>query len=728
MADQVAASERDAKILAAHAAFVNRLSSARSEICWNAYDNALMYLGHQWRVFDPARRAFRRPYLKKTTPTPVTNKIFPIVNSIHAGLCRVDPMLAFRPGSTKDRDRVTAELAGEVLDYLKRATHAADLDLRLSKAVCLYSNAYKVSGYDPEGGPLDWVAHWTCPDHPDVALPPDEARAQGGVCPADGQPLVEDPVRGQAVAQGSVYAELGTVFEVWLDPTIPLVRDQPKALFRRMRATEWAHARWPEHRDVLLPEAAPQDIGMTCLQSILRLTPGGRGSMGFSGTARFDGAVMIDDFFVLPDKDFPQGCLARIGNGRVVLEAVEPYPYHEGLPERPGRMFLPIAHYYADDIVPAHIATGPIDHLKEPQCRRNRLQARMEMHEARMANGVWAIPEGADVATPSGESGQVIRFNPMATGGAAPRRIDGARIPSTTLAQIPQIDAEMQDIAGTYEIGTGDRPKNVEGGYAMQILQNAAKGRQAPLYRRWEQSHAEAARHQFHLFRLFAPPEIYYQVQGEESRWRVKLIQRAELYGGITIDVEPGSGLPQSLLEKRAGVEQAISMGLVDVANPIERLKCLRAMGVPELMSGRQAEDDHIAREHDTVVEYARTNFHEDGRPKVMPLPPFPVLIDPELEPHDFHLDRHHAWMISDEFRALPPDVQRLFRDAHALQHLLQMQMQQQAAAAAAAPAPPARRGGAAQQSEADARKSERGQGSTGREQRRQTDGESAAA
>lgn len=723
MADQSAQGDRDDKLLALHSAFIGRLQGARQEICRNAYDNALHYLGYQWQKFDATTRSFRHLYLKKSTPQPVTNKIFPLVNAIHAGLCRVDPMLAFRPGSDKDQDRLTAELADMVLQHLDRVTHAPDLRLRLSKAVCLYSNAYTVTGFDPDSGPMQWVANWTCPNHPDVSMAPDAARDAGGVCPEDQQPLVEDSSKGQSVARGALYRELATLFELWVDPTIPLMRDQPKANFRRMRSLEWVAGRWPELKEEL-KGGSPQDVGMTYLQSLLRLTPGA-GSLGFSGATRFDNAVLIDDFHVLPCPEFPKGVLARIANGSRVLDVIDPYPYHDGTPDQVGRPFLPITHYYADDVVPAHIATGPIDHLKEPQRRRNRLQALAEKIVSRMANPVWFIPEGMDIPTPTGETGQVIRGNTLASGGQAPKRIDGSRVGGDVFAQVQQIDAEMQDIAGTYEIGTGDRPKNIEGGYAMQILQNAAKGRQAPLYRRWEQSHAEDARHAFLIFRLFAPDEIYFQIQGEESRWRVALIKRADLFGGIDIDVEPGSGLPQSLLEKRAGVEQAISTGLVDVANPLERLKCLRAMGVSDLTSGSSATDDHIAWEHDQVMAYARANFDENGQPTVNPLPPFTVLIDPDFDDPTFHLDRHNAWRMTDEFKALPPDVQRMFRIGHMMQHLVQLQMQQQAQQPTEAPPGKA---SPANQSEGNARKNEQGKGTTGREQKTQADRESAAA
>lgn len=730
MAEQIPQTDdRDAKILAAHAEFTSRLRGARQEVVRNAYDNALHYLGYQWQKFDPATRGFRNLYLKKATPQPVTNKIFPIVNSIHSGLCRVDPALAFRPGSDKDEDRLTAELAQEILSYVQRATHAADVDLRLSKAVCLYNNAYKVTGYDADGGPLDWVAHWTCPNHPEQSYPPDQVQQMGGVCPEDQQPLVESETEGETVARGALYTELATPFELWVDYTIPLMRDQPKAMFRRMRACEWAYARWPHLKAKLGKDGAPQDTGMTYLQSLLRLTPGA-GSLGFSGATKFENAVLVDDFHILPDENFPKGCLARIGNGAVVLDAVD-YPYHDGRNGRRGRPFLPIAHYFADDCVPAHIATGPIDHLKEPQRRRNRLQARVEQIVARMANPVWFIPEGMDIPTPSGEAGQVIRGNTLASGGAEPKRIDGSRVGGDLFTQVQQIDEEMQDIAGTYEIGQGDRPKNVEGGYAMQILQNAAKGRQAPLYRRWEQSHAESARHQFLIFRLFAPESIYFQIKGEESRWRVKQIQRADLDGGIDIDVEPGSGLPQSLLEKRAGVEQAIGSGLVDIQNPMERLKCLRSMGVVELISNQDAEDDHVAWEHDQVIAYAKANFDAQGNPLDPSgnVQPFTVLPDLDLDPHDFHFARHLPWMRSDEFKALAPAVQQIFRNGHQMQHLMKIQeaaMQQQAATE-----PPPSKGGkappAANQSEGGARKNERGAGHTGRELRRASEGEQAA-
>ncbi len=308
-----------------------------------------------------------------------------------------------------------------------------------------------------------------------------------------------------------------------------------------------------------------------------------------------------------------------------------------------------------------------------------------------MANGVWLIPEGTDVQTPSGEEGTVIRYSPLGSGGAKPERVEGNRLPSSFVEWLRFTDEQMENLAGTYDILKGDRPPNVSSGYAMQILTERAQSRFAHLYANYEVAHAALGKGLFLLFRNHAPETIYFKIKGEEARWTVLAIERADLKGGIDIRVEAGSARPKTSLEKKAAVEQLLSMGVVDVTDPDVRTRLFSLYGVPELQPQTQAVDEQIAREHATLIAWARSltdpNTGEpppDLTPEQMMLP---VLVDPLLDNHQLHLLRHNTFMLTPEFLQLPDWVRQAFRDGHYIEHLYESQMN--AMQQAAQPAPP---------------------------------------
>ena len=682
-----------------HRTFVDRLRNSRQEVLRNQYENVLFYLGHQWLAPLPDGRGFMRANLRRDVPRPVTNRYKAILDAIDAPLSRLEPALTCAPGSDKDDDRTTADLANRVLDYLAGVVELDRFKGELSKILVCCNNGYGHLGHDPDAGNKTRIGKWDC-ETCGTSMAADEADDAGGMCPECEGALKPSAEKTDTIAEGEMYLEAVTPFEVWLDYAIARMDDQPMVMIRRLRPRLWAEARWPDKAKEIkkLPAvSSTADVGLTYLQSIIRLTPGGStvGGIGFGAAVRWDEAILDGTLYVKPCVDYPEGLYLRMLGDELILEDRELRELtDDGTEEAPGQPFIPVVHYGYDNVPGVHVHTGPADHLKDLQRQRNRREAAIELYFQRMANGVWLIPEGTDVQTPTGEEGWVMRYSPMGASGAKPERMDGGRLPASFVQWLESIDKQMEDIAGTYDIFRGEKPPNVSSGYAMQILTERAQSRFAHVFANYEVSHAQLGRMMFLLFRQHAPDELYFKIKGEEARWTVQTIKRADLKGGVDIRVESGSARPRTTLEKKANAEQAINLGLVDILDPDVKLRLLNLYGIPELMASAKADDEQIAREHATIIQWASDKTDpQSGAPPVEATPEelmLPVLVDPLLDNHTLHLSRHRPWMLSEEYLALPDWVRQAFRDGHFIEHLYEQQMtaMQQAGMPAPQPAP----------------------------------------
>jgi len=686
--------------------FIGRIRSARHEILRSWLENCLFYIGLQWLAPLPDGRGFMRANLRRDVPRPVTNRFKTILDAIDAPLSRLEPALTCVPGSDKDDDRMTADLGIRVLDYLSQQVELDRFKGQLSKILVTCNNAYGHLGLDPSGGGIVRVPQWQCAQCQAV-VSASTAAEKHGTCPTCQGTLRPTQTQPDMVNPGALFLEALTPFEVWVDFAIPRMDDQPIVMIRRLRPRKWAEATWPEYGQQIknLPScSSTSDLGMTFLQSLIRLAPGGaptQGGIGFGAPIRWQESIIDDILYIKPCTDYPNGLYMRMLGDELEVEVMDLGDVaHDGTLEEPGAPFIPIVHYGYDDVPGSHVHTGPADHLKDLQRQRNRREAAIELYFQRMANGVWLIPEGTDVQTPTGEEGWVMRYSPLGSGGAKPERMEGSRLPSSFVEWLQFTDKQMEDIAGTYDLFRGNKPPNVSSGYAMQILTERAQARFAHVYGNYEVAHAKLGTYMFLLFRNHAPDEIYFKIKGEESRWTVIAIQRADLRGGIDFRVEAGSARPKTTLEKKASVEQAVQLQLIDLQDPDVRLQLLHLYGIPELMPMAQADDEQVAREHATYLQWARswtdplTGQPITGSPEEMMLP---VLVDALLDDHPFHLMRHKKFMLSQEFLQTPDWCRQAFRDGHYVEHLYEEQMNEMQAAQQAAPPvvnPPPEAGG----------------------------------
>jgi len=658
-----------------HKQLVEKLSQGRLEVMRNALENVLYFLGHQWITFDAILHNFRGTNVSKGTPRPVVNIFKAKIKKLIALLASIDPELGASPTNDTEIDRLTADSCLDIIQFIEKSVGFDELRLALATTVGLCSNGFLITSYDPDGGSVERIPKWECEN--EHVCSADDAQEAGLACPECGKPLAPSTTEFDEIPQGGMVSEVSTVFETWVDWTIPRQRDQPAFLFRRMRPLEWVHERYPEMVGKIPEDSAPSDIGLTYLQNIIRLAPTLGGRFGASG--RFTRSCVVDDMYVMPCKEFKKGLWARILMDGRVLES-KPLMFHDGTEEAPGKPFLPITHFGFDNVPGTMLCVGPADDLKSPQRERNRLLASVSLYFARTANSMVWLPEGIDVTSVYGIEGAVLRGNTTAAGGGEPKRIEAAALSAAFVQRFDQIDNEMNEIIALYELQ--DEAPRIDSGYAMQVLEEKKHQAHIPLFKKWEGSYVDWARKAFWIWRNFAPDSLYAKIAGANARWTFKQIKKADLRGGVDIDIEPGSGFPKSPLKKRAMYEQMVQMGIADPVNdPKTKWMYARLFGAPELNQAYDRDMRHIAREHDMVVAWNAEHFDEQGQPKdgdVAPEQSWPVFVDPDIDNLQLHWMEHRSWMMTEEFMNLAPATQELFRMVHFQPHamLLGIQMQ----------------------------------------------------
>lgn len=672
------------KLVSFHKKAIDRLRYGRAEVLRNCFDNLLFYLGQHWHRFDPGLRAFRQINTAANTPRPVVNLYRAKLGDCIAMLGSIEPNLTMAPGNDSDEDRVTANLGKDVLAYLERAVGMDNVRLQLAYHVGILNNAYAIADYDPDGGTSEFIPRWECRYCKGESIDATAAVASKLRCPECGKALGPSAETDELPA-GKFSVEVRTPFETWVDYSIPDMADQPIIMVRSLKTKEWVRERYGNvSLDSMetTESGSIGDLGLTYLLSAMRLAPAAGRIIG--GSLRFENSVIVDTLYALPTKDFPKGLWARLTSKGQPLESKD-NPFHTGTEDKPGRAFIPATHFGYDYVPRAHIHIGPANDLKSPQRDYNRLLAHVKLFFARSANGVWWMPQGVNIEDVEGIEGIVLRGNTTAMGGGEPKRIEGANLPVSFEKRFAQILEEMAEITSLKD--PAEQLPRIDSGYALNILDQRNQRRLNPVFRAWGASYQDLGTKLFHVFRNFAPDEVYYKIKGQKAQWSTKKLKAADLTGGVDIIVESESLQPKTLLQKQGAMERLINLQAVNPQDPQTTIAIARLLGATEFLPDLDLDEEDIVREQDAVKEWAKQFYNlqsKDLLPGVDPTAAsnFPILIDRDLDNHPFHAIRHRQWMLSEDFKALPISVQQAFRYAHYLPHVqaAQLQAAQQAA------------------------------------------------
>jgi hypothetical protein len=541
--------------------------------------------------------------------------------------------------------------------------------------------------------------------------PPDVIQSLGGQCPQchtvgafrpatnpDGTPAT------QSVSAGGGRTLVASPLELLL----PLYAQSFDAVDRLVYLT-WL----PRHQvEELCPDASrriswtrsPQQRSLQLYRSLSMMSdlPQAPQVWQTSATQQEVDGCTVQYLWIRPCARYPRGVyLPFLGEGSAAVPARELIEQQaangEGggtTPEIPyttaqGDPVWPWVHYPYKPIGGRLYAQSAVDSILQKQDQVNQIDSMTQLTANRMGNPIWLEPKGAEVERFTGEPGLVVRWQPLGANGAKPERIPGENPPQSFFALRQQYLADIEDLAGTYDVVKGAKPSGVEAFSALQLLVERSQSRFTPVFKARGEAYRQWFEVAIELERTYGPDQRVRSVLGPNNAWTFQSFQKANIQGAITIHIEDGSNAPKTALGRRAAMEHANQLGLLAPrANPDQQYAMLQELGAGHLMPSLDADVESALQEQHAFEEWVGKGMA--GGPTASPLIRLPWHNDA------VHLQENRKWMNGDRVRdllaAAPAQLRPILVQvlgAHLEQHQSMLMMAQAQAAGGAVPGAP---------------------------------------
>jgi hypothetical protein len=618
----------------------------------------LMYiLGRQWIYFDRKRGQWQDKRLTKWTPKPVTNITAETVDVIRSVFSSVQLGLVARPNGQDPRNVAAAELADDLeplvaIEHdMKRTTRESDFWLASIHNV--FWHVWWDKNSETNGTVV--IPHEVCAGC-QKAHSPAKLLESDGKCPDCGMgtftPQQDDDGNpmGEAKRVGKGATDVCSPFEVLVPPTYTKFGDVPGVIRQRWRTARWWKEHYEELAKTLVFAQMPTERSLQLVRSLSTQTDvsgspltawagGGDAGKGGEGLAEYE-------LWYKPCPAYPEGLFMRVAGDsdpKIVRDPGESSPGPLPYSDNEGRKLFPWVFQQFQQFGGRLWGKGPIDLILQKQDQINQIDSLIQMIIQRVANPIWLKPKGAEVQSFTGEPGLVVEWNPLAAGGAAkPERIPGENVPPSLMQIRKQYLDDVERLSGSYDILRGSKPAGVEAFSALQLLVERSQSRfglalqeRGDAYRQWYGLALE-------LERQYGPQERTWASLGPNRRWTFRHFQNANLQGTVEIVVEDGSTVPKTNLGKRAAIEQANQLRMIDPKDPDQRYAIFKDFGITHLLPGLDVHVKAALQEQDEFEQWVDAGS----------IPPVPMVCK---KWHDdaVHIAEHRKWANADRVNAM---------------------------------------------------------------------------
>ena len=608
----------------------------------------------QWIYFNPTRREWVDKRLQKWVPRPVTNKMAETLQAIRTNLGAVNLAVTVRPVGNDPQSIAAASVADEASPMIheehmmNQVMREADFWLIATGNACLQVSWEKDVRFNRV-----FIPHEQCAACGQVSSPNDIVQA-GQSCPNCGgqgfSPALDqngEPV-GESVSFGKGKTTALSPFEYAFPPNITRFDELPYIIRLRWRDKHYYEANHPELIGKLMWEKSPNDRSLQIFKSLALTNDVGIGSqfayLGAAGAHTVEGVTEYE-LWLKPTKEFPNGFVMRVaGDTNPVLIHAE----EEGIPgpipfkDVDGNPLFPFMHAQYEHMGGRLYGRSALSPLIQKQDQINQLDSLIQLIIQRQANPVWIIPENAGIENLTGEPGLIIKWNVLAAQGQGkPERIGGTEIQQSLFQLREQYIQDIEDLSGAFDIIKGQKPTGVEAFSALQLLVERSQSRFTSVF----QSRGEMYRAWFaiaiELERQFGPEERVWSVLSPNRGYTFHQFKNAQLQGQVSVQIEDGSNMPKTALGKRAAIEQANQLQLLNPQDPDQRYALLQNFGLSDLAPALDMHVQAALQIQDAFETWAK-----------QPVGPSPLQIKPWYD-LNIHLNELTKWLNTDRMRAL---------------------------------------------------------------------------
>jgi hypothetical protein len=609
----------------------------------------------QWIFFHPTRREWVDKRLQKWIPRPVTNKMAETLQAIRTNLAAIELAVVARPVGHDTESIAAAEIADQISPliheehFMNQVMREADFWLICTGNACLQLSWDKDFRFN-----RIFVPHEQCMSCGAV-LPPKAIVEAGQHCPQCGGTLLQKATNpdgspaGEIVAFGRGKTTALSPFE-WAVPSNTTRFDELPYIIRlRWRDKHWFEANKPELVPQITWEKSPADRSLQIFKSLALTNDIGTGSqfayLGAAGAHTVEGVTEYE-LWLKPTPEFPDGLVMRVyGDKAPIMAHLEdtegipgPIPYKD----IEGNPLFPFVHAQYEQMGGRLYGRSALSPLIQKQDQLNQLDSLIQLCVQRMANPVWIVPEGAGIDHFTGEPGLVMKWNPLASAGQGkPERVAGLDVPSSLWEFRAQIIKDMEDLSGAFDIIKGQKPTGVEAFSALQLLVERSQSRftsvfqaRGEMYRRWFSLALE-------MERQFGPDQRTWAIIGPNRGYTFRHFENAQLQAQVVIKVEDGSNMPKTALGKRAAIEQANQLQLLDPNDPDQKYALLTNFGLSDLVPSLNYHVQSALQLQDEFEQWTQS-----------PQGPSPLVIKPWFDPHIHWIERV-KWLNTDKMREM---------------------------------------------------------------------------
>lgn len=635
----------------------------------------LFYVANrQWITFHPTRREWVDKRLQKWVPRPVTNKMAETLQSIRTNLGAINLEVTVRPVG-KDPESIAAAAIADELSPLMHEEHSMDQVMREADFWFIATgNACLQTSWDTDQRfNKVFIPHEQCITCKAV-LPPQAVVDAGHHCPMCGGTFLQkaEGPDGKPIGDWGAFGKGKTTalspFEYAFPPNITRFDELPYIIRLRWRDKHYYEANHPELVSKITWEKSPSDRSLQIFKSLALTNDVGTGSqfayLGAAGSHTVEGVTEYE-LWLRPTTEYPDGLILRIAGDKnpMIVQAPNesipgPLPYRDV----EGNPIFPFMHAQYEHMGGRLYGRSALSPLIQKQDQLNQLDSLVQLCVQRMANPVWVIPENAGIENLTGEPGLQIKWNVLAANGQGkPERIPGMPIDASLFQFREQIIKDIEELSGAFDIIKGQKPQGVEAFSALQLLVERSQSRftsafqsRGEMYRKWFSIALE-------LERQFGPQQRTWAVVGPNRGYTFKHFENAQLQAQVSVKVEDGSNMPKTALGKRAAIEQANQLQLLNPQDPDQRYALLTSFGLSDL-----------APSLDMHVQAAQQLQDAFERWVEQPIGPSPLVVKPWFDAQIHWIERV-KWLNTDKMReilAVHPEVEQII-----LLHLEELQM-----------------------------------------------------
>jgi hypothetical protein len=614
--------------------------------------NRAFFAGYQWvsyqagRIGRPAGLDPHRQYV-------TDNRMKGIIMARVARKSRNRPMFSATPQGGDDDAINSARLGERILENdweglaLHPKLHTALMwaDLCADGFIKVYWDSFAGQKAQvlmgPGGEPL-------IGPHGGLARPEDtEALAQMN-------PGILEHVTVSEVAQGDVRNEVKSPFEIYPSPLATCMEDCEYLFDETVRSLDYVRERYQQDingKD--FNPVADADVAGAITEGFFP-----NGSNLFHSNGASTGGVKVREYYCRPNHRYPKGCRSTWINQTIVAmddAPDDPMPYVKFASiEVPGRFWS------------APVATD----LRHPQVDFNVMRTQVKENARRLGNP--ALLESRQAAVEyHGRVGEKIQYDSTVID-AKPEYLLPPNIPVYIENELERIVRSMEEIAGLHEVSRAQVPNGVTAASAINLLQESDETRLGPEIQQMEFALGEWGTKILKLRARYNTDERLVKIAGKDGRWDVFAFKGEMLGEDPHVEVQAGSQMPRGKAAKQAAMTEILSLIFqyqypIDERNLRRFLKDYEIGGLDRLFEGMTEDAKQVNREIRQLINGEQVPINS-------------------FDNDEFHIADTTEFMKTDQYAALPPQIQANF-EAHVGQHRERLAQIAEAAAAAEAQA-----------------------------------------